>query len=176
MYGQAYDPNNYPSAPGTKSKSSDLSFDLPLLLITLGVGAVTWLIGTLIYRSSLAGSANPLAIGLIFGLLCLPLLAVDSIVLARTEIPGRESLWDSLKNGILTTVGFAVAACLIGTIREIFSSGTVLGQPITGFVWTIPITGLACGGFIVTALLAAAWQGIVNYFKKIAYRRRALWK
>ena len=34
--------------------------------------------------------------------LCLPLLAVDSIVLSRTEIPGRESLWDSLINGILT--------------------------------------------------------------------------
>lgn len=108
--------------------------------------------------------------------LYLPLLAVDSIILSRTEIPGRESIPDVIINGILTTIGFGFAACIIGAVREIFSSGTLLGNPLAGFVWTIPITGLACGGFIVTALLAAFWQYLVNNFKRILYRRQNLWK
>ena len=53
-------------------------------------------------------------------------------IISTREIETQEELAGELraegmplKNGILTTVGFAVAACLIGTIREIFPPAAV---------------------------------------------------
>lgn len=104
----------------------------------------------------------------------LPLLAVDSIILSRTEIPGRETVWDSLRNGLLTSVGFALTICIVGSVREILFFGSIMGSKIEWLPATLPIAGVACGGFIIVGLLAAFWQWLMSVIKRSIYRGQSL--
>lgn len=100
----------------------------------------------------------------------LPMLVVDSIIIARTEIPQRESIGESLKNGILTAFGFSLAVVVTGAIREILGFGRIWGIGILKGA-PVPIASTTVGGFIVVALLAAMLQALSSVIKRAIYRR-----
>ncbi len=106
--------------------------------------------------------------------LYLPLLAVDAIIISRTEIPGRETVWDSIRNGVVTSLGFALVICIVGSVREILFYGSIYGHELSWLPARLPIAGVACGGFIIVGLLAALWQWLISVIKRSIYRGRSV--
>ncbi len=87
----------------------------------------------------------------------LPLLAVDTIVLSRSEIKAREGLLTALRNGVLTSVGFALVACVFGAVREILSQGRLMGIKLLEEA-PFRLADTVGGGLILTAVAAALFQ------------------
>ena len=92
-----------------------------------------------------------------------PLIVVNCIILGRAEafaskhVPSR-SLFDALGMGC----GFTLALIILGSIRELFGSGSIFGIQLLG-AWHEPwvIMVLPAGAFITLGLLV----GIFNMFK-----------
>jgi len=92
----------------------------------------------------------------------IPLIVVNCLILGRQEAFASKnnpfrSLVDALGNGF----GFLIALFLLGSIREILGSGTILGYQIMyqGFeTWIVMI--LPAGAFLTLGLLL----GAVNYY------------
>lgn len=100
----------------------------------------------------------------------LPMLVVDSIIISRTEIPQRESVGASLKNGILTGIGFTFAVLITGALREMLGAGRIWGMELFPAA-PVPIMATTAGGFIIVALLAAVLQSLTSIAKRSIYRR-----
>ncbi len=106
-----------------------------------------------------------LAVTLLFGTpnvtlgMYLPLLAVDTIVLSRSEIKVREGVLTALRNGTLTSLGFALTACTFGAVREILSQGRIMGIKIIDSS-PLKFAGTVGGGLILTAVAAALFQSM----------------
>lgn len=83
----------------------------------------------------------------------LPLTAVSSLVFGITAEPYAGKWADAILDGLRAAVGFALAAALVGGLRELLGSGTLWGTP----VWSVKVPGLVpvFGGFIITAFFAA---------------------
>jgi len=94
----------------------------------------------------------------------LPLIVVNCIILGRAEMfASKNSVGQSLLDGIGMGIGFTLALFLMGSIREIVGSGAWMGiQLIPESISPIAILRLAPGGFFVYGLLIA----MVNYFTK----------
>lgn len=92
-----------------------------------------------------------------------PLIVVNCIILGRAEafasknVPAR-SLFDALGMGC----GFTLALVILGSVRELFASGSIFGIQFLG-AWHQPwvIMILPAGAFITLGLLV----GIFNLFK-----------
>ena len=89
--------------------------------------------------------------------LYIPLIVVNCIILGRAEAyASKNTLEDSLFDGIGMRLGFTIALTLIGNFREILGAGQIFGfqimpdayEPITIFI-------LAPGAFFVLAMLIA---------------------
>ena len=87
----------------------------------------------------------------------LPLIVVNCIILGRAEMFAQKNkVFDSAIDGLGMGVGFTLTLVLMGTIREVFGSGTWLGFPIPVFADNnISIMTMAPGGFFVFGLLIA---------------------
>ncbi len=89
------------------------------------------------------------------------LIVVNCMILGHAEsYSSRNRLGHSLINGLGTGIGFTIALLCLGTVREIFGAGTLLGYPLFGEnfePWVVMI--LPPGGFFVlgTWLLFFAW-------------------
>lgn len=92
----------------------------------------------------------------------IPLIVVNCIVLGRAEAyASKNSVWSSFIDGSGMGLGFTVALGVLGAIREIAGSGSILGYkfiPGDGILVFI----LAPGAFIALGYLIA----IVNKIKK----------
>ncbi len=97
--------------------------------------------------------------------LYLPLLCADPIVLKRYERPQRERIRTALKKGVITTAGYVLAMLLTAVVREFLGTGCLYGHALLGYS-PLPIASLPMGGFIVLALLIAAWRGVTNIIKR----------
>jgi len=83
------------------------------------------------------------------------LVVVFAIILARAEVfASKNTVFRSMLDGLGMGTGFLFAMLLIGVIREIFGSGTILGFPVLGDWYNPPlIVILAPGGFLLIGLL-----------------------
>ncbi len=100
----------------------------------------------------------------------LALVVVFAIILARAEVFAmKNGVIPSFFDGLGMGTGFAGAMVLIGVIRELFGSGSLLGIPIFG-AWYNPalIVILPPGGFLVIGLLI----GTFNLIEESQARRR----
>jgi electron transport complex protein RnfE len=100
----------------------------------------------------------------------LALVVVFAIILARAEVFAmKNSVIPSFFDGLGMGTGFAGAMVLIGVIRELFGSGSILGLQVFG-AWYNPalIFILPPGGFLVIGLLI----GIFNLIEEAQDRRR----
>lgn len=97
----------------------------------------------------------------------IPLIVVNCIILARAEVfAGKNPVGRSIADGLGMGIGFTWALVLLGGIREILGSGTVLGFPVFDKVM-IPLLGMHYIPMIAFVLPAGAFLVIgfmVAYF------------
>jgi electron transport complex protein RnfE len=95
--------------------------------------------------------------------LFIPLIVVNCLILARAEaFAFKNSISDSLLDGLGMGIGFTGALVLLGAIRELFGNGTIFGATIFGAAYKPAlIMILPPGGFLTLGLLLA----IQNYYK-----------
>jgi len=96
------------------------------------------------------------------------LVVVFAIILARAEVfASKNGVVRSVLDGLGMGTGFLFAMLLIGVIREIFGSGTILGFPVFGAWYNPPlIIILAPGGFLLIGLL-------IGFFNIVAKAKKA---
>lgn len=101
----------------------------------------------------------------------LALVVVFAVILARAEVfASKNSVVPSFVDGLGMGMGFTLAMVTIGTIRELFGMGSILGFQILG-AWYKPalIMILPSGGFIIIGYLVA----VVKMYNKYRDKRRA---
>lgn len=93
----------------------------------------------------------------------IPLIVVNCIVLGRAEaFANKNTVFDSLLDGLGMGIGFTIALTLIGGIREILGSGSFLGFQLIPAEYNMLIFVLAPGAFLVFGFVMAAVRFIVN--------------
>ena len=92
----------------------------------------------------------------------IPLIAVNCIVLGRAEaFANKNSVTDSVLDGVGMGLGFTFALTMIGIFREVLGNGSFLGYSFMESN-NMLVFVLAPGGFIVLGLLMA----VVNVIQK----------
>ena len=94
----------------------------------------------------------------------IPLIVVNCIILGRAEMfANKNSVVDSALDGIGMGIGFTFALLCMGTIREIFRSGTFLGfQVLPSAMDPILIMKMAPGGFFTFGLIIAILNKVTH--------------
>jgi electron transport complex protein RnfE len=88
--------------------------------------------------------------------LFIPLIVVNCIVLGRAEaFASKNSVFDSMLDGIGMGLGFTLSLTLVGAVREILGSGSIFGFQFIPETYNILVFVLAPGAFIVLGFLMA---------------------
>jgi electron transport complex protein RnfE len=93
----------------------------------------------------------------------IPLIVVNCIILGRAEaFAARNSVWLSIADAIGMGIGFTIALCVVGSIREVLGNGTLTLWRDLGLQWKLPssytpalLMVLAPGGFITLGCILA---------------------
>lgn len=128
--------------------------------LTYALSACVVYIGALFILRTLY---TPAELGLLG--LYLPLLCADPIVLKRYERPQRERVKTAFKKGLITSAGYILVLFLTGGIREFLGTGSLFGHAVMSYS-LLPLAALPMGGFILLALLIAAWRGAASIVKR----------
>lgn len=95
--------------------------------------------------------------------LFIPLIVVNCIVLGRAEsFANKNSVGDSLLDGLGIGLGFTLALTILGGCREVLGTGKLFGLELWGEDYGILLFVLAPGAFIALAYLIP----IFNKLKK----------
>lgn len=95
--------------------------------------------------------------------LYIPLIVVNCIVLGRAEsFASKNSIIDSMFDGIGSGLGFTLALTVLGMIREFLGAGSLFDIAITPEKWHALIFVLPPGGFLTIAFVIA----FQNYLKQ----------
>lgn len=90
----------------------------------------------------------------------IPLIVVNCIILARAEaFASKNTVWESVLDGVGMGLGFTIALVIIATFREILGSGTWCGIPVTtiGYRQNPALMFiLPAGGFLTLGLILGA--------------------
>ncbi len=100
----------------------------------------------------------------------LPLIVLDSIIMAAAESDKREKFNDSVRNSVFISIGFSFAVCLIGLIREFFGEARIFGLFLPGMPVLFPILKTTVGGFMTLAIISGFFQILVSSVKRSAYK------
>ena len=96
--------------------------------------------------------------------LYIPLIVVNCIVLGRAEsFASKNSVFDSMLDGIGSGLGFTLALTILGIIREILGNGTVFDIVITPANWQPALIFILPPGGFLTIACVIAFQ---NYLKQ----------
>lgn len=94
------------------------------------------------------------------------LIVVNCIILGRAEaFASRNTLWMSVRDGVVMGLGFAGVLIVLSGFRELLGMGTLYGIPVTpesfqpGLIMVLPT-----GGFIGVALLMAG-MNVINRWR-----------
>ena len=91
----------------------------------------------------------------------IPLIVVNCIILGKAEMFAlKNSVSDSFTDGVFSGLGFIIALALMGAVREILGSGSILGYDIG--TPGIKMFAEVPGGFLVYGIIAAL-VGTVNH-------------
>jgi len=87
----------------------------------------------------------------------IPLIVVNCIILGRAEaFAGKNAVLPSLLDGLGMGLGFTLALFVLGSVRELFGSGSVLGVSLFGASYPpFLLLILPPGAFITLGLLLA---------------------
>ena len=91
--------------------------------------------------------------------LFIPLIVVNCIILARAEaFASKNGVVASAIDGIAVGLGFTLALCILGTVREILGAGSLLGHRIlpAGYpdmvIFILPAGAFLTLGFVIAAV------------------------
>lgn len=93
--------------------------------------------------------------------LFIPLIVVNCIVLGRAEaFASKNSPLKSAVDGLAMGLGFTLALTVLGSLRELFGSGSIFGLTIlpAGIYQPITIFVLAPGAFLVLGCMFALYN------------------
>ncbi len=92
--------------------------------------------------------------------LFIPLIVVNCIILGRAEaFASKETPAYAALDGLSMGLGFTLALCVMGFIRELLGNGSILGHEVLPF--KAILIAAPCGGFLVLGCLVA----LTNYLK-----------
>ena len=92
----------------------------------------------------------------------IPLIVVNCIILARAEsFASKNKLLPSVLDGLGMGLGFTMALTILGAIREILGSGSIMGHQFIPEEFHMLIFILPAGAFITLGVLL----GIINCIK-----------
>lgn len=96
--------------------------------------------------------------------LFIPLIVVNCIILARAEaFASKNSVLQSMADGVGMGLGFTLSLTIIGSIREILGAGSIFGKLILGSSYEPAlIMILPPGAFLVLGLLLALYNWYVS--------------
>jgi len=97
----------------------------------------------------------------------IPLIVVNCIVLGRAEgFASKNPPFISMVDGLSIGTGYAISLTIIGSLREIFGSGTWFGMPVFGasyepvhFLVTAPGAFVTLGTLLAIQNLFSRWRG-----------------
>ncbi len=94
----------------------------------------------------------------------IPLIVVNCIILARAEaFASKHTPGYAAVDGLAMGLGFTMALCVLGTIRELLGAGKLWGMPLFGPNFQPVLLIVApCGGFIVLGCVIALVQWLRN--------------
>lgn len=93
----------------------------------------------------------------------IPLIVVNCIVLGRAEaFASKNTIVDSILDGLGMGIGFTISLVLIAAIREILGAGSFMGMQFIPSDYNILIFVLAPGAFLVFGFVMALVRHIVN--------------
>lgn len=96
--------------------------------------------------------------------LYIPLIVVNCIILGRAEaFASKNNAIDSFFDGIGQGIGFTLALCVLGLVREFIGSGTAFGIRILpeSFPQTLVLI-MAPGAFFALGVLMAIFNSVKN--------------
>lgn len=87
----------------------------------------------------------------------IPLIVVNCVILGRAEaFASKNRLFPAMADGLGMGTGFTLALFVLGAVRELFGSGTLLGFAVLGAAYQpILLLILPPGAFIAMGLLLA---------------------
>lgn len=92
-----------------------------------------------------------------------PLIVVNCIVLGRAEAYAqKETVLNSLMDGLGMGAGFTLALILISGIREFFGSGKILGYELLKSFQPAFVLGMPSGALLVIGLLLGFFNVLKN--------------
>ena len=96
--------------------------------------------------------------------LYIPLIVVNCIVLGRAEsFASKNSVIDSMFDGIGSGLGFTLALTILGIIREVLGNGSIFNIVITPANWQPALIFILPPGGFLTIACVIAFQ---NYLKQ----------
>lgn len=96
--------------------------------------------------------------------LYIPLIVVNCIVLGRAEsFASKNSVIDSMFDGIGSGLGFTLALTILGMIREVLGNGSIFNIVITPANWQPALIFILPPGGFLTIACVIAFQ---NYLKQ----------
>ena len=98
----------------------------------------------------------------------IPLIVVNCIMLGRAEaFASKNTVGDSLLDGIGMGIGYLLALLLLGVIRELLGRGTLWDYNVVGASFNpVSVMSIAPGAFLVLGLL-------LGFFKWVGQLRKA---
>lgn len=111
----------------------------------------------------------------------IPLIVVNCIILGRAEaFANKNNIWLSILDGIGMGIGFTLALCMLGSVREFLGNGTLCNYQITeyftskannpnAFIEPIAIFSQSTGAFLVIGSYLALFA-----FLKARKQRKAM--
>ena len=101
--------------------------------------------------------------------LFIPLIVVNCVILGRAEaFASKNSLLDSILDGLGMGLGFSLALTILGIVREVLGSGSIFGLKFIGDNDGMLVFVLAPGAFIALGYLIAI-SNILN--KKLSKQK-----
>ena len=94
--------------------------------------------------------------------LFIPLIVVNCIILGRAEaFAGKNGVWDSALDGIGIGIGFTLSLTVIGIVREILGSGSVVGWKFVAGDGILAFV-MAPGAFLVLGYLMVLFNKLAK--------------
>jgi electron transport complex protein RnfE len=101
--------------------------------------------------------------------LFIPLIVVNCIILQRAEaFASKNSVWDSVLDGLGMGLGFTLALTVLGSIREILGAGTWFGMQVMPSSFSPAVIMILPPGAFITLGLLLALLNVVSQRKKEA--------
>lgn len=97
--------------------------------------------------------------------LFIPLIVVNCVVLGRAEsFASKNSVFESIMDGLGTGLGFTLALMILGAVREICGNGSVFGVNLFGAHFSPSIVMiLPPGAFIALGFLMVAYNYVEEH-------------